>query len=141
MFEILKKRFLFLKKSISLHFPEDVESVFVLCCGMHNLLYDSGANNYWGERLLINGEAMLVGYDSLDQTDIVYEIISIYYNFLGNYTIFEFRRLHPYPYMDEDKEIDTELSRFALVFEQMRDTLINYYSTIVDELELQFDLN
>ena len=67
-----------MKNPIYFHFPEDVESIFVLWFGLyHHLLHVYDSNNNWEEKDLIDEEDIMVEYDSLDQTDIVYEICII----------------------------------------------------------------
>ena len=72
----LKKRWLILKKPIELYFPDDIENIFSLCYGFHNLLLDSGGFDDWGSNGLLDNEDISIEYDSLDQSDVYYDTTS-----------------------------------------------------------------
>ena len=94
-----------MKNPIELHFPEDIENFFSLCCGLHNLLLDYDGFDDWEANRLLDNEDISIVYDSLDQSDILCYNFHLPF-FLGKYTRGEMRRLDPRVYSDHIVEDD-----------------------------------
>ena len=67
VFGILKKRFLFLKYPIRLQMDIEIESVFLTCCAIHNLLMDYDGIDEWEAKYLDDDD------DNEDEFDVLNE--------------------------------------------------------------------
>ena len=68
-FGILNKIFLILKNAINHHFPENIEAIFITCCGLHNWLHDHNGWDDWERRGMVSEEDVAVEYDICDQNN------------------------------------------------------------------------
>ena len=67
-FNILKKRFLFLKNPIELHAPDKIQASFFTCAALHNWLHNyDGWGDWEGRSGLITEDDVMVEYASYDE--------------------------------------------------------------------------
>ena len=63
-FDILKKRFLFLKNPIKIHLPEKIKDAFKTCAAIHNWLHKyDGWDNWEGRAGVVHEDDISVKYD------------------------------------------------------------------------------
>ena len=137
-FGILKKLFLFIKKTIETHAPEKIKDCFVTCVALHNWLREhDGWDDLEGRAGLMTEEDAHVEHDPCDDSNWTRKRVSSHHGFEGNFTRSETRRLNSAAHRD-DGDSD-KLASEQTMCEERRLSLIDHCSLMHRNRTLQCD--